>query len=91
MAAETCQDLEENERLVEANLANGQTKAARHELLKLQRGARSILAPELDELKKEMAERGRDEVLGDHPELAEVVERLDEIEERMGRWARWEI
>lgn len=77
--------------IVDANMANGHVKAARHELSKLHRIIKTALAPELGELRREIESRGVESVLDEHPDLVGIADRMDEVEEEVRWWSERKI
>lgn len=65
---------------------NNNIKAAQKELNKLKDLLRRRLIPELDELEKELARKGFETIINQHPSLVEIIENKDNIREEIELW-----
>ncbi|MGO5313459.1 hypothetical protein ACTQ1O_03495 [Bilifractor sp. LCP21S3_A7] len=70
------------------NLSNGRTRAAQKELQKIKDLLRSKLEPELDELDREIACKGKDHVIIRNPSLSTIIDNETEIREEIALWIK---
>lgn len=91
MASDTLATVRNRMRLVDENIAKGQLKAARNELRKAQNTIGSVLIPELDSLKEQLASLGADRVLDRFPNLQEIVENEMMIDVEVKEWQQTTI
>ena len=70
------------------NLSNGRTRAAQKELQKIKDLLRSKLEPELDELDREIACKGKDHVIIRNPSLSTIIDNETEIREEIDLWIK---
>ena len=70
----------------EYNVQAGFTNAADKEAFKLNFAINSELMPELVETRNELTKRTADDIIKAHPEMATVIDRLDEIEKEVKAW-----
>ena len=70
----------------DANLKNGQTKAAQKEKIKIRDLLRRRLIPELDELDREISRKGKDTIIKQYPSLRDIIEGISGIREEVSSW-----
>lgn len=68
------------------NLSNGRTRAAQKELQKIKDLLRRRLTPELDELDREIARKGKDHVIIRNPSLRIIIDNESAIREEIALW-----
>lgn len=68
--------------------SNGNVKAAQKELNKLKDLLRRRLIPELDELEKELEQKGFNLILEQHPSLLNFIENKDDIRKEINLWMK---
>lgn len=68
--------------------SNGNAKAAQKELNKLKDLLRRRLIPELDELEKELEQKGFNLILEQHPSLLNFIENKDDIRKEINLWMK---
>ena len=72
--------------LVEENARRGHARAAENELRKARNVLEGMLLPELSELDRQLELHGAEHVLERHPQLAEIVENRDKVNEEVEKW-----
>ena len=82
----TCVDFRTLQQTYRTNLDNGFVKEAQKQLIILKDLLNRKLIPELDELEREINEKGADHVLDRHPGLMKTIENLNEIREEVEQW-----
>ena len=68
------------------NLSNGRTRAAQKALQKIKDLLRRRLTPELDELDREIARKGKEHVIIRNPSLSTIIDHETEIREEIALW-----
>ena len=91
MAGETLSSADNHMRLVDWNLEHGHVKAAANELRKAQNVLKERLVPEMEGLAEQIMLHGRAHVLKRFPDLADIVDNMDEINERTQVWLKRKI
>ena len=74
--------------LVDANLAAGHAKAAANELRKAQNVIRSSVLPEVEELERQLADKGPARVVEKHPSLAGIVDNIEKVKAEVDSWLK---
>ncbi|MGN0039176.1 MAG: hypothetical protein ACI36Y_08630 [Coriobacteriales bacterium] len=90
-APDTYAELRSAEHVVRTNLERGCTREAQHELAKMRRVLEARFERELAELDRMVGELGAEALLADHPELADIIARRDEVRKEAEAWRSWQI
>ncbi|MBR3158796.1 MAG: site-specific integrase [Atopobiaceae bacterium] len=77
--------------LIPINTSRGQIMAARNELRKAQNIIRDSLVPELDSLERQLDAHGREHIIGQFPELEELIDTLPEVRKEIAEWQAMSI
>ena len=68
------------------NTKNGYVQEAEKELYKAQFICKSLLKPEIDELKELMKRKGSDYIIQKHPEMKPIIDNLENTEKEIKTW-----
>lgn len=77
--------------LVEENARRGHSKAAVNELRKAKNVLEGMLLPELTELDRQLELHGAKHILDRHPQLKEIIENRNEIDEEIEKWKSMQL
>lgn len=86
MANVSYSDFKATLEIFQYNQDNGFERQTQKEAKKLQYIVQNRLLPELSELKKEISNRGAEDILTRHPELKTIAENMDKIEKEIEPW-----
>lgn len=73
-------------KIINYNKENGFTRAAEKETNKLKWITEKGLLPELDDLKKEIGNKGADIIKSKHPQISWFVDNINEVYEEVAQW-----
>ena len=90
-APDTYAELRSAEHVVRTNLERGCAREAQHELAKMRRVLEARFERELAELDRMVSERGAEVLLAEHPELADIIARRDEVQKEVEAWRSWQL
>ena len=88
MAVDSYKDFKTLQRTFEINIQNGFELQASRELQKLKAVLRTRLVPELESMTRRINNFGLEKVLTDYPQLKDIVDNYDSIQEEIEKWQK---